>query len=289
MGNYYETIKQALIDSEGIICLLEQKSDIQDKTDAVVLKECIGFVIFKNVGFRYSESTPLCIKNISFSIPAGTTIGIVGHTGSGKSTVSKLLYRLYDVNSGEILIDNINIKDFSQKSLRAQIGIVPQDCCLFNDTIGYNIGYGSNSTIDEIKWAANKAHIHDFIESLNDKYDTFIGEKGVRLSGGEKQRVAIARALLKNPKILCFDEATSALDTITEELIRENIKEISQNRTTIIIAHRLCSVVHAQNILVLENGTILESGTHETLLQLSGKYSSLWSQQQNDAKEKPDS
>ena len=284
MGAYYETIKQSLIDSEGIITLLDQQSDILDKPNAIVMKECIGKVNFENVCFKYQSSVEDVINNICFEIPAGKTLGIVGHTGSGKSTISKLMYRLYDVTSGEILIDGINIKELTINSFRKHIGVVPQDCCLFNDSIAYNIGYAQESTLDKIKWAANRAQIHDFIEGLPNGYDTIIGEKGIRLSGGEKQRVAIARALLKNPKILCFDEATSALDSITEDLIHESIKKITENTTTIIIAHRLCSVVHSHNIIVLDNGMIIERGNHAELLKLQGKYSELWNQQINDNK-----
>ena len=279
MSHYYENIKQALIDSEGILTLLEQKSEVQDRPGAITLLECKGRLTFNAVYFNYFASENLVANDVSFEVPQGKTLGIVGPTGSGKSTICKLIYRLYDITGGSICIDGMDIRDFTQTSLRQNIGIVPQDCCLFNDTIEYNIGYARSATLEQVKWAAAKAHIHDFIESMPDKYNTVIGEKGLRLSGGERQRIAIARALLKSPKILCFDEATSALDTITEEKIQENIKEITKDVTTVIIAHRLNSVVHSHKIIVLDLGRVVERGTHESLLNAKGKYAELWAQQ----------
>lgn len=279
MGTYYETIKQAVIDSEGIIDLLEYEADVKDKLNAIDFSECKGRVEFFQVAFRYSPSLPLIVEDFSIEVPEGQTLGIVGKTGSGKSTLAKLLYRFYEPSSGKILIDGVDINDMTQESLRVNISIVPQDCSLFNDTIAYNIGYGQDCDINQIVWAAQKAQIHEFIKSLPKGYNTFVGEKGIRLSGGEKQRVAIARALLKNPKILVFDEATSALDVLTEDLIQENIKEISKNRTTLIIAHRLSSVVHADEIIVLEEGKVIESGRHEVLVRENGKYADMWKQQ----------
>lgn len=279
MGNYYESIKQAVIDSEGILLLMAQTSEIQDKANAIVLQECKGELLFEDVSFMYSSSLSPVVQHLNFIVQSGQTIGIVGATGSGKSTICKLIFRLYEATEGSIKVDGIDIRDLTQQSLRKSIGVVPQDCCLFNDTIAYNIGYAHSTSFEEIQWAANKAHIHELIESLPLKYQTIIGEKGLRLSGGERQRLAIARALLKSPKILCFDEATSALDTITEEMIQESIKELTKNTTSLIIAHRLKSVVHSHCIIVLDSGKIIEKGTHEKLLENNGKYYELWTQQ----------
>ena len=279
MGTYYETIKQALIDSEGIMNLLSLQPCIKDDPCALTLQECSGSVSFQNVNFSYSPGLPQTLHSISFSLSSSNSLGIVGQTGSGKSTISKLLFRLYDVSSGQVLIDNIDIRKISQTSLRGQIAIVPQDCALFNETIAYNIGYACTSNIAHIEWAASKAKIHEFIVTLPQGYLTLVGEKGIRLSGGERQRVAIARALIRKPKIICFDEATSSLDSLTEEQIHESIKEISKTCTSVIIAHRLSSVTHCNEIIVIDKGRVGQRGTHSQLLQEDGVYKEMWRQQ----------
>lgn len=279
MGTYYETIKQALIDSEGIMNILAIDDCIKEDKHAIRMENCYGKIEFRDVSFRYSPSLPLVSKNVSFKVRPGQSLGVVGQTGSGKSTLSKLLYRLYDPVEGGIFIDDFNVKSLRLGSLHEQIAIVPQDCALFNDSIAYNIGYACTTDEKQIKWAAYKAKIHEFIESLPQGYNTVVGEKGIRLSGGEKQRIAIARALIRQPKILCFDEATSSLDTLTEELIQQSIQEISKNFTSIIIAHRLSSVINCHEIIVMDSGSITERGTHFDLLNKEGKYSEMWKQQ----------
>lgn len=279
MGTYYETIKQALIDSEGIMNLLSLQPCIKDDPSAINLKECSGSISFQNVNFTYSPDLPQTLHNISFSLSSSKSLGIVGQTGSGKSTISKLLFRLYDVTSGQVLIDNIDVRKISQSSLRSQISIVPQDCALFNETIAYNIGYACTCNMAHIEWAASMAKIHDFIMTLPQGYLTLVGEKGIRLSGGERQRVAIARALIRKPKIICFDEATSSLDSLTEEKIHESIREISKTCTSVIIAHRLSSVTHCNEIIVVDQGRVGQRGTHLELLQEDGVYRDMWKQQ----------
>ncbi|CAG9322585.1 unnamed protein product [Blepharisma stoltei] len=292
IGVYYDTIKQAIIDIEGVFGLLNEKLEIEDKQNAVKLDHCKGEIEFKNVDFGYSLEYPLVLKNINFKLSPGKTIGIVGKTGCGKSTLVRLLYRFYDVTNGSILLDGYDIKTLSQSSLRRHIAIVPQDCSLFNDTLGYNIAYGSawdpkfdmNSkhTIDKIKWSAHQAQLDSFTEKLHEGYQTMVGEKGIRLSGGERQRVAIARAILKQPSILCFDEATSSLDSLTEKQIQNSLDMVSRNRTTIIIAHRLSTIMKADEIIVLKDGCIIERGTHKLLLEINGYYAQLWAEQERE-------
>jgi ATP-binding cassette, subfamily B, heavy metal transporter len=280
IGSSYREIKQGLIDVEGMFSVLSVAPDVKDKLDAVPLERGNGEVIFDNVDFAYDKARPI-LKGLSINVPAGKTVAIVGPSGAGKSTISRLLYRFYDVTGGQILIDGQDISKVEQKGLRSVIGMVPQDTVLFNDTIRYNIAYGKpDATQEEIVAAARLAQIHDFIMSLPKGYDALVGERGLKLSGGEKQRVSIARTILKNPSILLLDEATSALDTFTESDIQKALKAISRNRTTIVIAHRLSTVVEADSIVVLEGGQIVEQGTHAELLQKNGLFARMWSRQQ---------
>ena len=289
LGFVYREIKHSLADMEKMFTLLEENTEIQDKPDASALQVNGAVIRFEHVNFSYDAKRPI-LFDLSLEIPAGRKLAVVGSSGAGKSTLSRLLFRFYDVSGGRILIDGQDIRDVTQTSLRAAIGIVPQDTVLFNDTLYYNIAYGRpGSTREEIIQAAKHAHIHDFIESLPDKYESTVGERGLKLSGGEKQRVAIARAILKNPRILIFDEATSALDSKSEKAIQAELKEISENRTTLVIAHRLSTIVDADQILVLDHGRIVESGTHQTLLELNGVYTHMWSLQQHESGEQADS
>ena len=288
LGFVYREIKHSLADMEKMFTLLEENTEIQDKPDASALQVNGAVIRFEQVNFSYDAKRPI-LFDLSLEIPAGRKLAVVGSSGAGKSTLSRLLFRFYDVSGGRILIDGQDIRDVTQTSLRAAIGIVPQDTVLFNDTLYYNIAYGRpGSTREEIIQAAKHAHIHDFIESLPEKYESTVGERGLKLSGGEKQRVAIARAILKNPRILIFDEATSALDSKSEKAIQAELKEISENRTTLVIAHRLSTIVDADQILVLDHGRIVESGTHQTLLELNGVYTHMWSLQQHESGEQAD-
>ena len=286
IGFVYWQIKQSLVDMENMFTLLNEKTEITDNIDAKDLIISNASVTFKNVSFHYDEKRKI-IKDISFKIYPNQTVAIVGPTGAGKSTISKIFFRFYDPTSGTILIDNQDIRKVTQKSLRKQIAVVPQDTVLFNETLFYNISYGNpNSSKEEIIQVTKMAKLHDFIESLPDGYNTIVGERGLKLSGGEKQRVAIARALLKKPKIFFFDEATSSLDTKTEKEIQNNLENLSKNITTIIIAHRLSTVKNADNIIVLDSGEIAETGNHKKLLELNGLYSNLWKQQEKNIKDK---
>ena len=279
LGVIYREIKQSLADMERLFSLLDQNREVADRPGAQPLVTRGAQVEFSHVEFSY-EAKRQILFDVDFTIPAGTTTAVVGHSGSGKSTLSRLLFRFYDVNGGAIRIDGQDLRDITQQSLRAAIGIVPQDTVLFNDTIEYNIAYGKpGASHEDIVAAARAASIHDFIESLPDGYNSMVGERGLKLSGGEKQRVAIARTLLKNPAILIFDEATSALDSKSEQAIQAQLKEIAKDRTTLVIAHRLSTIADAQQIIVLDHGKIVERGTHGTLLAARGLYSQMWERQ----------
>jgi len=279
LGFVYREIKQSLTDMEQMFRLLDEEREIEDAPDAKELVVDKGAVSFRDVKFGYSAARPI-LKGISFEVPAGKTVALVGPSGAGKSTISRLLFRFYDIDDGAILIDGQDIRSVTQDSLRRAIGIVPQDTVLFNDTIYYNIAYGRPSANrEEVEEAARLASIHDFVKSLPDGYETMVGERGLKLSGGEKQRVAIARTLLKQPKIFLFDEATSALDSQTEKAIQDSLSEVSQNYTTLIIAHRLSTVIDADEIIVLRDGEIAERGSHAALLEQGGIYAAMWREQ----------
>ena len=279
MGMVYREIKQGLIDIETMFALLHEPAEIVDQPGAKPLRVKKGEIKFENVSFAYDPERPI-LKNVSFEVPAGKMVAIVGPSGAGKSTISRILFRFYDISRGKVLIDGQNIKDVTQASLRAAIGMVPQDTVLFNDTIEYNIRYGKPDVSPaEVREAARLAQIHEFIVTLPQGYDALVGERGLKLSGGEKQRVAIARTILKSPPILMLDEATSALDSHTEKEIQDALERVAQNRTSLVIAHRLSTVVHADNIIVLDHGEIVEQGTHLELLAKGGLYASLWARQ----------
>ncbi|MCE9639399.1 MAG: ABC transporter ATP-binding protein/permease, partial [Betaproteobacteria bacterium] len=283
LGMVYREIKQAQIDLDRMFRLLAENREIQDRPDASDLAGAQAAVRFDGVDFGYNPNRQI-LFGVSFEIPAGHKVAVVGHSGSGKSTLARLLYRFYDVGHGRILVNETDIREIKQAALRGAIGIVPQDTVLFNDTIYYNISYGRpQASRDEVIAAAQAAHIHEFIESLPDRYETGVGERGLKLSGGEKQRVAIARAILKNPRILIFDEATSALDSATEQAIQAELEQIAKGRTTLVIAHRLSTVMDANQILVMDAGRIVERGTHHELLASGGTYAEMWALQQEDA------
>ncbi|ANY15867.1 ABCB family ABC transporter ATP-binding protein/permease [Bordetella pseudohinzii] len=278
-GFIYREIKQALIDMERMFELLGQDREVADKAGAPALRLQGGAIEFRDVVFGYDDRRPI-LKGVSFKVPAGKTVAVVGSSGAGKSTLARLLFRFYDVKEGAILIDGQDIRDVRQDSLRAAIGVVPQDTVLFNDSIQYNIAYGRPEASEaEIQAAARLAHIHELIMSMPEGYRTVVGERGLKLSGGEKQRVAIARTILKNPCIFLFDEATSALDSHTEREIQDNLREVSQGRSTLIIAHRLSTIADADDIIVLGDGRVVERGRHAELLARKGVYASMWARQ----------
>lgn len=283
LGFVYREIRQSLVNVERLFGLLGDKPAIEDAPDAQALSVSQGAVEFRDVHFSYRPDRTI-LKGVSFSIPAGHTVAVVGASGAGKSTLARLLFRFFDVNSGSISIDGQDLRHISQDSLRSAIGVVPQDTVLFNDSLYNNLAYGRpGASQAEVEHAAQQANLHDFIRSLPDGYHTTVGERGLKLSGGEKQRVAIARVLLKNPPLLILDEATSSLDSISEQVILDALNEVSRQRTTLVIAHRLSTVSDADTILVMEQGEIVESGSHSQLLELKGYYAKLWQQQQHSA------
>jgi ATP-binding cassette subfamily B protein len=281
LGVIYREIKQALTDLDKMFSLLERNREVDDVAGAQALKVSAGHVRFDRVSFAYDPTRPI-LHEVSFEIPPGKTVAVVGPSGAGKSTLARLLYRFYDIQSGAISIDGQELRSVTQSSLRAAIGIVPQDTVLFNDTVEYNIAYGRpGASHDEVVAAASAAHIHAFISATPKGYETMVGERGLKLSGGEKQRVAIARTLLKNPPVLIFDEATSALDSANERAIQAELKSVSQGKTALVIAHRLSTVVDAHEIVVLEGGRVVERGSHAVLLAQGGRYAEMWRLQQS--------
>ncbi len=292
LGMMYREVKQAFTNLERLFGLLDEGMDVRDRDDATPLRAERPKVVFEHVRFGYDPRREI-LRDVNFAVPRGGTVAVVGHSGSGKSTLARLLYRFYDINAGRIAIEDVDgvlrdIRDYTQDSLRKAIAIVPQDTVLFNDTIYYNILYGRpDATREEVEGAARAAHIHELIVGLPDGYETEVGERGLKLSGGEKQRVAIARALLKNPAILIFDEATSALDSKSEKAIQSELDRIAQGRTTFVIAHRLSTIMNADEILVMDKGEIVERGNHAALLSQDGYYAQLWRMQQQERSEDP--
>jgi len=283
LGFVYREIKHSLADLERMFKLLEAGPEVADTPGASLLATRNANVSFDNVGFAYENKRQI-LQGVNFEIPAGHTLAVVGASGAGKSTLSRLMFRFYDVSSGTIRVNGADIRDLTQDSLRAHIGIVPQDTVLFNDSIYYNIAYGRpEATREQVIEAAKSAHVHEFVMSLPDGYDTTVGERGLKLSGGEKQRVAIARTILKNPPILIFDEATSALDSRTEKAIQQELAHISADRTTLMIAHRLSTIVDADRIVVMEGGRVIETGTHRELVERGGRYAEMWCLQQQES------
>jgi ATP-binding cassette subfamily B protein len=281
LGVIYREIKQALTDLDKMFGLLERNREVDDRPNATTLQVRDGVVRFEGVSFAYDPARPI-LHDVSFEIPAGATVAVVGPSGAGKSTLARLLYRFYDVGGGRITIDGQDLREVTQTSLRQAIGIVPQDTVLFNDTVEYNIAYGRpGATRAEVEAAARAARIHDFIAATPAGYDTMVGERGLKLSGGEKQRVAIARTLLKNPPILIFDEATSALDSANERAIQAELRSAAQGKTALVIAHRLSTVVDAHEIVVMDGGRVVERGPHAELLARGGRYAQMWRLQQS--------
>ena len=282
LGVVYSQVKHALSDMDRMFKLMHEQPEIEDKPDAMPLVIGDGHVKFDKVSFHYQEEREI-LHGLDFTIPAGKKVAVVGHSGAGKSTLARLLFRFYDVSGGRITINGQDVRNVTQESLREAIGIVPQDTVLFNDSIEYNIAYGRHSAShEEIVRAAQMANIHDFIDGLPDGYQTVVGERGLKLSGGEKQRIAIARAILKNPRIIVFDEATSSLDSQSEKAILEALKSLAENHTSLVIAHRLSTIVDADEILVMEDGRIIERGTHQDLLTAQGHYADMWALQQEE-------
>jgi ABC-type transport system involved in Fe-S cluster assembly fused permease/ATPase subunit len=283
LGFAYREIRSALVSMEQMFGLLDVPAEVSDKPDASVLAVSGGEIVFDHVDFHYDKSRPI-LHDVSFRVAPGNTVAIVGSSGAGKSTISRILFRFYDVAGGSVRIDGQDIRGVTQSSLRAAIGVVPQDTVLFNDTIFYNICYGRpDCTREEVEQAARLARIHDFIVGLPQSYESQVGERGLKLSGGEKQRVAIARTILKNPRILLFDEATSALDTRTEQEIQRSLEEVSRGRTTVVIAHRLSTIINSDEIIVLDRGRVAERGRHGELLAKAGLYADMWARQQEAA------
>jgi ATP-binding cassette subfamily B protein len=287
LGVIYREIKQSLTDLDKMFTLLERNREVDDAPGARPLVVSAGHVRFEHVSFAYDASRPI-LHDISFEIPPGKTVAVVGPSGAGKSTLARLLFRFYDIGGGQLSIDGQDIRSVTQASLRQAIGIVPQDTVLFNDTVEYNIAYGRpGASRAEVENAARSAHIHDFISATPGGYETMVGERGLKLSGGEKQRVAIARTLLKNPPVLIFDEATSALDSANERAIQAELRSAAQGKTALVVAHRLSTVVDAHQIVVLEAGRIVERGAHAELLALGGRYAQMWRLQQSSAEDAP--
>jgi ATP-binding cassette subfamily B protein len=285
LGIIYRALKYSLADMDMMLKLLDTKRTVEDVADAVNLKVSDAHIRFEQVSFQYNEDRRI-LKDVSFEIPPGHKVAVVGPSGAGKSTLARLLFRFYDVTSGNISIDGQNIHEVTQESLRNNIGIVPQDTVLFNHSIEHNIRYAKlDATDEEVQQAARHANIHDFITSLPDGYQTIVGERGLKLSGGEKQRIAIARVILKNPRILVFDEATSSLDSRSEQLILEAMKAVAEKHTTLVIAHRLSTIIDADNIIVLDKGEVVEQGRHQQLLEKRGLYEHLWRLQQEEEAE----
>ena len=282
LGIIYRMLKHTLADMDLVLKLLDREVEVKDKPHAPALSISQPTVRFENVSFAYQSDRPI-LHDVSFEIPAGQKVAVVGPSGAGKSTLARLLFRFYDVNQGRILIDGQSIADVTQESLRRTIGIVPQDTVLFNESIYYNIHYAHPAASQvEVIHAARMAHIHEFIESLPQGYDTIVGERGLKLSGGEKQRIAIARVILKNPPILIFDEATSSLDSRSEQAILQALEEVAEQHTTLVIAHRLSTIIDADTILVMEQGRIVEQGDHHALLARQGLYAQMWALQQEE-------